>query len=77
MRADDAIETGFSSAGFFGDTGRGHIDITIKGGTIGNDYENVIPNKSDDVAAGITSDKEVANWTSDDWTKWKKYSWVT
>ena len=73
MRADDAIETGFSSAGFFGDTGRGHIDITIKGGTIGNDYENVIPNKSDDVAAGITSDKEVANWTSDDWTKWKKY----
>ena len=56
---------------------RGYVDITINGGTIGNEWENVIPNKSDDVAAGITEGKEVTAWTTEgannDWAKWKKY----
>ena len=48
MRADSDTETGFSTAGFF-TKGRGHIDITISGGTIGNDWEfvNVPTNISD------------------------------
>ena len=40
MRADTDTETGFSTTGFF-TKGRGHIDITISGGTIGNDWEFV------------------------------------
>ena len=48
MRADSDTETGFSTTGFF-TKGRGHIDITISGGTIGNDWEfvNVPTNISD------------------------------
>ena len=38
MRADNATEDGFSMSGFF-TKGRGHIDITINGGTIGNAHE--------------------------------------
>ena len=40
MRADSDTETGFNSEGFF-TKGRGHIDITISGGTIGNSYEYI------------------------------------
>jgi len=40
MRADTDVEAGFTdgTSGFF-TKGRGHVDITISGGTIGNDYE--------------------------------------
>ena len=41
MRADSDTEEGFSTEGFFSPKGRGHIDITISGGTIGNNYEYV------------------------------------
>ena len=55
----------------------GHITINITGGTIGNDLEFVIPDKSDNAEAGIDAEKEVSAWTStgevNDWKKWKKY----
>ena len=38
MRADTDTEAGFNTSGDF-TNGRGHIDITISGGTIGNKYE--------------------------------------
>ena len=72
MRADTDTETGFSTSGFF-TKGRGHVDITISGGTIGNDYEDVIPNTDDNTAAGITAAKAVADWDATDWDNWKKY----
>ena len=40
MRADSDTEEGFTPSGGF-TNGRGHIDITISGGTIGNNYEYV------------------------------------
>ncbi|MBR1548339.1 MAG: hypothetical protein IJ637_06395, partial [Prevotella sp.] len=40
MRKDTDTEEGFSTSGFF-TNGRGHINMTITGGTIGNDYEYV------------------------------------
>ena len=51
----------------------GHITVNISGGTIGNDYENVIPNTADNTAAGITAAKAVADWDATDWANWKKY----
>ena len=74
MRADTDTEEGFSTTGFF-TKGRGHIDITIKGGTIGNDIEYVIPSAADNTAAGI-SESDVAKWTDSDWTKWKNYKHI-
>ncbi|MBQ8464017.1 MAG: chitobiase/beta-hexosaminidase C-terminal domain-containing protein [Prevotella sp.] len=47
MRADDDTESGFNTSGYF-TKGRGHVDITITGGTIGNRYEYVY-NPSADV----------------------------
>ena len=71
MRDDNDIETGYSTEGFF-TKGRGHIDITINGGTIGNNHEYVIPSTADNTAAGITANKAVADWTDTDWKNWKK-----
>ena len=72
MRDDDKYDDGTDGSAFF-TKGRGHIDITIKGGTIGNSYEYVIPNTADNAAAGITENKAVADWTDTDWKNWKKY----
>ena len=38
IREDHKMDNGDADGGFF-DKGRGHVDITISGGTIGNDYE--------------------------------------
>ena len=71
MRDDEKDDAGNTVADFM----RGHINVTISGGTIGNDYESVIPNTDDNVAAGISGEgkTDIANWDATDWTKWKKY----
>ena len=56
---------------------RGHIDITISGGTIGNTNEFIIPNATNITAANI-SETDISKWkaeTEDDseWTTWKNY----
>ena len=63
MRADNAIEPGFSTAGFFS-KGRGHVEVNITGGTIGNKYEFIMP------TSGFES------WTNEQWTTWKNENHV-
>jgi len=73
MRADEDIETGFSAEGFF-TNGRGHIDITISGGTIGNDYEYIVPNSSN-IPNTITQ-TDISKWTPENWTAWKAHNHI-
>ena len=65
MRADDEYDNpakpiSTQTASVFFTKGRGHVEIEISGGTIGNDYENIIP-----TGEGIDS------WTPADWQTWK------
>jgi len=74
MRADTDTEDGFTdgTSNFF-TKGRGHIDITISGGTIGNTHEYIVPNATNIAAAGI-SETDISKWTTDnEWKKWKTY----
>lgn len=73
MRDDADTEAGFTdgTTGFF-TNGRGHIDITISGGMIGNDYEYKIPNATNIEEANIT-ETDISEWTSEDWATWKAY----
>ncbi len=73
MRADTDTETGFSTTGFF-TKGRGHIDITISGGTIGNDYEYIVPNSSN-IPSTITQ-TDISKWTSENWATWKTHNHI-
>ena len=76
MRADDAWEEGFSSAGYF-THGRGHIDITISGGTIGNDHEYKVPNASN--IPNTITEQDISKWTTTtggDWDKWKAHNHI-
>ena len=73
MRADANTETGFSTEGFF-TNGRGHINITISGGTIGNDYEYIVPNSSN-IPSTITQ-TDISKWTSENWTAWKAHNHI-
>ena len=75
MRKDTDIETGFSTDGFF-TNGRGHIDITISGGTIGNTLEYIVPNATNMAEAGIPeNDRDISKWNDDNkyWDTWKEY----
>lgn len=74
MRKDTDTEDGFTdgTSNFF-TKGRGHIDITISGGTIGNTHEYIVPNATNIEAAGIT-ETDISKWTTDnEWKKWKTY----
>ena len=55
---------------------RGYVEITISGGTIGNDREYIIPNATNMAAAGIPeADRDISKWnnTNNYWTQWKEY----
>ena len=55
----------------------GHITINISGGTIGNNYEFIIPN-ADNTPNTIT-ETDISKWTTTsggDWEKWKNYNHV-
>ena len=72
---DEGNTTNFYKEGDVG-LGRGHIDITISGGTIGNDREYIIPNATNMAEAGIPeADRDISKWnnTNNYWTKWKEY----
>ena len=74
MRDDTDTEDGFTDGtpNFF-THGRGHIDITISGGTIGNTHEYIVPNATNIAAAGI-SETDISKWTTDnEWKTWKTY----
>ena len=73
MRKDTDTETGFSTSNFF-TNGRGHIDITISGGTIGNDYEYIVPNSSN-IPSTITQ-TDISKWTSENWATWKTHNHI-
>ncbi len=55
----------------------GHITIDISGGTIGNNYEFIIPN--DDNTPNTITETDISKWTTTsggDWEKWKNYNHV-
>ena len=70
MRADSDTEEGFSTEGFF-TNGRGHIDLTISGGTIGNSHEFIFPQTSN-IPTGLSTD--ISAWTDENWTTWKNHN---
>ena len=76
IRDDHKFDNGTDDDGFF-DKGRGHVNITISGGTIGNPNEFIIPNATNIAAASIT-ETDISKWKAEneegsEWTKWKKY----
>ena len=76
IRDDHKFDNGSDDGGFF-TKGRGHVNITISGGTIGNPNEFIIPNATNIDAAGIT-ETDISKWKAEneegsEWTKWKKY----
>ena len=55
---------------------RGYVEITISGGTIGNDREYIIPNATNMAAAGIPENyRDISKWDDVNkyWDKWKEY----
>jgi hypothetical protein len=51
--------------------GRGHIDINITGGTIGNSHEYIIPQAAN-IPTGLAAD--FTTWSDDDWTTWQNHN---
>ena len=72
MRADNDTEAGFNTAEFF-PKGRGHVDITITGGTIGNTHEFIMP-KAGNIPDGLAADFKT--WSDTNWTTWKNHNYV-
>lgn len=71
MRKDTDTETGFNTSGDFTEKGRGHIDLTISGGTIGNKYEYIFPQTSNIPESLPTN---ISTWTAANWTTWKNHN---
>ena len=69
MRLDTDTEEGFNTSFT---KGRGHTDIIISGGTIGNNYEYIIPN-STNMPDGLSVDN-IGSWTPVNWTAWKNHN---
>ena len=72
---DEGNTTDYYTKGAVG-LGRGHIDITISGGTIGNDREYIIPNATNMAAADIPEeDRDISKWNDVNkyWDTWKEY----
>lgn len=75
MRADTDTEEGFSTEGFFSPNGRGHIELTISGGTIGNNYEYIMPQTGSGGNTPTTiTETDFTKWSDTDWTIWKDYN---
>ncbi|MBR2253851.1 MAG: chitobiase/beta-hexosaminidase C-terminal domain-containing protein [Prevotella sp.] len=56
---------------------RGHVEINISGGTIGNDLEYIMPNATNIAEAGI-AETDISKWKAEnvegsEWTIWKTY----
>ena len=63
MRDDDKMDDGTDGTSFF-TKGRGHVEITISGGTIGNNREYIMPTEG------------FKNWTAEQWTTWQNNNYV-
>jgi len=79
MRDDDKMDDGTDGTSFF-TKGRGHVEINISGGTIGNNREYIIPNATNIAAAGI-AETDISKWKPEsedgsEWTTWKTYHHV-
>lgn len=75
MRPDNEGEEGFTdgTSNFF-TKGRGHIDITISGGTIGNTHEYIMPNNSN-IPTGLPA--TISDWTTENWNTWKAHNHIS
>lgn len=72
---DEGNTTNFYKDGDVG-LGRGHIDITISGGTIGNNREYIIPNTTPSTgnAPSELDNTDFKAWTTEQWTAWKEHN---
>lgn len=72
---DEGNTTTFYKDGPVG-LGRGHIDITISGGTIGNNREYIIPNTTPSTgnAPSELDNTDFKAWTTEQWTAWKEHN---
>ena len=75
MREDHKMDNGDGDNGFF-TKGRGHVDITISGGTIGNDLEYKIPDTTPTTGNVPSSlnNTDYKTWTPANWTTWKEHN---
>ena len=76
IRDDEKMDNGSDGSTFF-TKGRGHVEINITGGTIGNTNEFIMPNATNisalNSALSKSLDTDFTKWTSDDWKIWKSY----
>ena len=84
MREDGKNDAGtdesyFTSTSSLGSVrGRGHVDVNISGGTIGNIYEYIIPTESNIAPVTGITQTDISKWKAEseegsEWTKWKNY----
>ena len=71
MRADDKMDDGTTAPVGMFPKGRGHVEVTISGGTIGNAHEFAVP-----TGTGPVSGNAFGSWTDADWTSWKNTNHV-
>lgn len=70
MRADSLKDDGSDGSSFF-TKGRGHVNVTISGGTIGNTNEFIVP-QAGNIPDGL--DADFKNWSAAHWTTWKNHN---
>ena len=76
IRDDHKFDNGTDDDGFFA-KGRGHVNITISGGTIGNDYEYIIPKTGEGGNTPSTiTETDFTKWSAADWITWKNHNHV-
>ena len=71
MRPDNTVEASNpTSATNFK---RGYVDITISGGTIGNNLEYIVPNAGN-IPTGLP--ETFSSWTTENWNTWKVHNHI-
>ena len=78
LRSDNMLDNGTETTFFTTDglnkLGRGHIDITISGGIIGNNLEYIVP-KEGNIPSGLSSD--YSSWEPTDWDTWLEHNHIS
>ena len=78
MRDDNKFDDGTTEGtSTYFPNGRGHIEINISGGTIGNDYEYIMPNATNidsvNTALSTSLNTDFTKWNATDWTTWQNF----
>ena len=80
MREDHLYDNGTAddlAEGHYFDKGRGHVEINITGGTIGNTNEFIMPNATNiaalNTALSTSLNTDFTTWNAANWTTWKSY----